>query len=75
MNSIDGSVRSFKTNLIQLVNSRDHNITQDLVAEINGILSALESLKLDNMFLANSESWKSQNNPHALQQYQTGKQS
>lgn len=71
--SIDGSIRNFRNNLVQLANSNEHNITQDLNAEISGILSALDSLKLDNMFMADSNTMRSQTEPRALQNHQAGK--
>lgn len=70
--NIDSAVRSFRTNLIDLANSRDHLITEELIAEVKGILSALDSLKLDNMFVVESSELRNQIAPEALQNFQAG---
>ena len=60
------AIRTFRDNLVRFVNCGDYNITKELYSEINGITSALDSLKLDYMFLTNSRSWRNQFNQDAL---------
>ncbi|CAF0906846.1 unnamed protein product [Brachionus calyciflorus] len=72
MRSIDTAVRTFRSNLIDLANSRDHHITEEIIGEVKGILSALDSLKLDNMFVSNSNELRSQIHPEVLENYQAG---
>ena len=47
------TIRNLRENLVKFVNCGEYSITKELHAEINGITSALDSLKLDYMFLSN----------------------
>jgi hypothetical protein len=69
---VSTAVRSFRESLVHFVNCGEYIVTKELHTEINGITSALESLKLDYMFLANSRSWRNQFNQDALKMDQTG---
>lgn len=70
--NIDYAIRLFRSNLIDLANSRENLITEEIIAEVKGILSALDSLKLDNMFLAESSELRNQTAPEAIQNFQSG---
>ena len=67
------AIRSFRDNLVKFVNGGEFNVTKELYAEINGITSALDALKLDYMFLSNSRSWRNQFNQEALKMDQASK--
>jgi hypothetical protein len=70
--AVENAVRAFKDSLITLIDSRNYAITQELYAELKAILSACDSVKLDNMFLAKSETWRSQFNSTDLARKQQG---
>ena len=70
--NVSAAIRSLRENLVQFVNCGDFAVTKELHAEINGIVSALDSLKLDYMFLSNSRSWRNQFNQEALKMDQAG---
>lgn len=57
MTDVDHSVRVFKQSLNELITNRSFNVTQEIFAEVKGILSALDSVKMDNMFLNKSSEW------------------
>ena len=59
---LDPSVKSFRTNLINLAKDNNLNLTNEIITEINGIVNGLDSLKLDNMFLTDSKDWSSKFN-------------
>ncbi len=67
------SIRGLRDSLVKFVNCGEYTITKELHAEINGIMSALDSLKLDYMFLTNSRSWRNQFNQEALKMDQACK--
>jgi hypothetical protein len=69
---VENAVRAFKDSLITLIDSRNYAITQELYTEMKTILNACDSVKLDNMFLAKSESWRSQFNASDLVRKQQG---
>jgi len=64
--NVSAAIRSLRDGLVKFVNCGEFNVTKELHAEINGITSALDSLKLDYMFLSNSRSWRNQFNQDAL---------
>jgi hypothetical protein len=64
--NVSVAIRDLRDSLVKFVNGGEYNVTKELHAEINGITSALDSLKLDYMFLANSGSWRKQFNQEAL---------
>lgn len=70
--AVENAVRAFKDSLITLIDSRNYAITQELYTEMKAILNACDSVKLDNMFLAKSETWRSQFNAADLAQKQQG---
>lgn len=70
--NIDSTIRLFRSNLIDMANSREHFITEEIIAEVKGILSALDSLKLDNMFIADSSELRKQISPEAIENFQSG---
>ena len=57
--NINAAAKNFRDNLVDLINDRSLNMTTELVTEINGIINGLDSLKLDNMFLVESNEWRS----------------
>lgn len=67
------AIRTFRDNLVKFVNCGEYTVTKELHAEINGITSALDSLKLDYMFLSNSRSWRNQFDQEALKMDQACK--
>ena len=56
--NIEFSFRSFKESIINLAKTRSLNITPGIYAEIRNILKNFESIKLDNIFVADSEAWR-----------------
>ena len=72
MAEIDYAVRAFKQNLSDLVNSRNYHVTQEIYAEVKGVTSALDSVKMDNMFLTKSHKWSNQFDQSKLQHEKRG---
>lgn len=67
-------IRSLRSDFVQLVNSDEYALTQELFNVIQGIISALDSLKLDNTFLK-SHAWRPQTDALTIQQEQSCKSS
>ena len=60
--NLEIAFRSFKENIITLAKTRSLNITAGIYAEIRNILKTFESIKIDNIFVADSEAWRRQYN-------------
>jgi hypothetical protein len=63
---LDSAVRSLRSNLLNMTNDRSLALTNELVTEVNGIINGLDSLKLYNMFLAQSNEFNSKFNQNNL---------
>ncbi len=56
--NLELTFRSFKESIITLAKTRSLNITPGIYAEIRNILKSFESIKIDNIFLADTEAWR-----------------
>jgi len=73
MTEVDQAIRAFRQNLNELLNTRNYNVTQEIFAEVKAIMSGLDSVKLDNMFLNKSHQWNGQFDSSKLDQDKRGK--
>lgn len=72
MSVIDSKVRELKNSITNLCNDRNYNVTREIFYELKGILSALDSLKIDNMFLAVSNEWRNKFDENKLERDKLG---
>jgi hypothetical protein len=72
MNQLEQSIRQYKESLVELLSNENYQITQELYLEIKAILQALDSLKLDNMFLNNSHELRNKYDLNSLNQRNAG---
>ena len=72
MSVIDSKVRELKNSITNLCNDRNYNVTREIFYELKGILSALDSLKIDNMFLAASNEWRNKFDENKLERDKLG---
>jgi len=56
--NLEIAFRSFKESIITLAKTRSLNITPGIYAEIRNILKSFESIKIDNIFVADTEAWR-----------------
>lgn len=72
MNQLEHSIRQYKESLVELLSNGNYQITQELYLEIKAILQALDSLKIDNMFLSNSHELRNKYDLNSLNQRNAG---
>ena len=63
---MSANIRNLRNEFVQLINSSNYFITQEIFNNVQGIISALDSLKLDNIFLNNSAAWRKQFNQNII---------
>jgi len=56
--NLELAFRSFKESIVVLAKTRSLNITPGIYAEIRNILKSFESIKIDNIFVADTEAWR-----------------
>lgn len=70
-NNSSSVIRTLRNDFVQFVNSNNYGITQEIFNTVQGIISALDSLKLDNILKANSSQWRKQSDTNTIQQDQS----
>jgi len=72
MSQLEHSIRQYKETLVEFLSNGNYQITQELHLEIKAILQALDSLKLDNMFLNKSHELRNKYDLNSLNQRNAG---
>jgi len=67
-------IKDLRNDFVQLVNCGEYVLTQEINNNIQGIVSALDSLKLDSSFAANSTAWHRKFDSNLIQKDQSCKQ-
>ena len=72
-NTSTSVIRELRDDFVQFVNSGEYVLTQEIYNNVQGIVSALDSLKLDSAFAANSVAWRRKFDSNVIQKDQTCK--
>lgn len=67
-------IRELRNDFVQFVNGgNEYALTQEIYNNVQGIVAALDSLKLDSAFAANSVAWRRKYDSNLIQKDQSCK--